>query len=64
DEGIDSGPVLLQRAVELPGARTVEEVRERLAPIEHELLPEAVRLIASGAVRIDADNPRRVVIER
>ncbi|MBV8733768.1 MAG: phosphoribosylglycinamide formyltransferase [Solirubrobacterales bacterium] len=64
DEGIDSGPVLLQRAVELPSARTVEEVRERLAPIEHELLPEAVRLIASGAVRIDADNPRRVVIER
>lgn len=64
DDGIDSGPVLLQRAVELPGARTTEEVRERLQPIEHELLPEAVRLIASGAVRFDADNPRRVVIER
>ncbi len=63
DEGIDTGPVILQRAVELD-ARRVEEVMERLQPIEHELLPEAVRLIASGAVRIDANNPRRVVIER
>jgi phosphoribosylglycinamide formyltransferase 1 len=63
DEGIDTGPVILQRAVELD-ARRVEEVMERLQPIEHELLPEAVRLIASGAVRIDANNPRRVVIDR
>lgn len=63
DEGIDTGPVILQRAVELE-ARRVEEVMERLQPIEHELLPEAVRLIASGAVRIDEANPRRVVIER
>jgi phosphoribosylglycinamide formyltransferase-1 len=63
DEGVDTGPVILQRAVEMD-ARCVEEVRERLQPIEHELLPEAVRLIASGAVRIDETNPRRVVIER
>ena len=63
DEGIDTGPVILQRAVELD-ARRVEEVMERLQPIEHELLPEAVSLIASGAVRIDETNPRRVVIER
>ena len=63
DEGIDTGPVILQRAVEL-NAQRVEEVMERLQPIEHELLPEAVRLIASGAVRIDETNPRRVVIDR
>ena len=63
DEGIDTGPVILQRAVELDAQRAAE-VRERLQPIEHELLPEAVRLIASGAVRIDETNPRRVVIER
>ena len=63
DEGIDTGPVILQRAVELEAQR-VEEVRERLQPIEHELLPEAVRLIACGAVRTDETNPRRIVIER
>src|SRR5437588_2733535 len=64
DEGMDSGPVILQRAVELPDARDAGEVLERLHPIEHELLPEAVRLIARGAVRFDSQNPRRVVIER
>ena len=64
DGGVDSGPVILQRSVELPDARDASEVLERLHPIEHELLPEAVRLIARGAVRFDPANPRRVVIDR
>jgi phosphoribosylglycinamide formyltransferase 1 len=64
DGGVDSGPVILQRAVELPDARSVDEVFQRLHPIEHELLPEAVRLIARGAVSFDPDNPRRIVVER
>jgi phosphoribosylglycinamide formyltransferase 1 len=62
DEGVDTGPVILQRAIELPDARDAADVLSRLQPIEHELLPEAVRLIARGAVGRDADNPRRVVI--
>jgi phosphoribosylglycinamide formyltransferase-1 len=61
---VDSGPVLLQRAIELPDATEAEAVFERLHPIEHELLPEAVRLIARGAVSFDPANPRRVVIDR
>ena len=64
DDGVDTGPVILQRAIELPDAVDADAVLERLHPIEHELLPEAVRLIALGAVRIDPTNPRRVVIER
>lgn len=64
DEGVDTGPVILQRALELPGASTAAEVMERLQPIEHELLPAAVRLIAAGAVRLDSENPRRVMIDR
>jgi phosphoribosylglycinamide formyltransferase-1 len=64
DEGVDSGPVILQRALELPDAREPDDVLERLHAIEHELLPEAVRLIARGAVRFDTANPRRVVIDR
>ena len=64
DGGVDSGPVILQRALELPDARDPDSVLERLHPIEHELLPEAVRLIARGAVSFDPANPRRVVIER
>src|SRR5947209_3777927 len=64
DEGVDTGPVILQRAVEIPDPGSVEEVLERLHEVEHELLPEAVRLIATGSVRFDPANPRRVLIER
>jgi phosphoribosylglycinamide formyltransferase 1 len=60
DGGVDTGPVILQRAIELPDARTEAEVFERLHPIEHELLPAAVRLIARGAVRVEG---RHVVVE-
>jgi phosphoribosylglycinamide formyltransferase-1 len=63
DEGVDTGPIILQRALELPHARTREEVLERLHAVEHELLPEAIRLIARGAVRIDPGDPRRVLVE-
>lgn len=64
DEGVDTGPVMLQRAIEVPDARDAADVLDRLHAIEHDLLPEAVRLIASGAVSFDPGNPRRVVIER
>ena len=64
DEGVDTGPVILQRAIELPDAREPADVLTQLHAIEHELLPEAVRLIARGAVRLDPSNPRRVIVER
>jgi phosphoribosylglycinamide formyltransferase 1 len=63
DAGIDTGPVILQRAVELPGARTPEEVLTALRPLEHALLPEAVRLFARGAIHADPEDPRRIVID-
>jgi phosphoribosylglycinamide formyltransferase-1 len=64
DSGIDTGPVILQRAVELPDAREEQEVLECLHAIEHELLSAAVRLHAAGALARDPDNPRRVVVAR
>jgi phosphoribosylglycinamide formyltransferase 1 len=64
DHGVDTGPVILQRAIECPDSRDAEAVLEQLHPIEHELLVEAVRLIARGAVNFDPVNPRRVVISR
>jgi phosphoribosylglycinamide formyltransferase-1 len=63
DSGVDSGPVILQRALELPDARDTEEVHDALRPLEHALLAEAVRLYARGALRRDPDNPRRTVID-
>lgn len=63
DAGVDSGPVILQRAVELPDARHPDEVLGALRPLEHSLLPEAVRLFARGALREDPESPRRIWLE-
>ncbi len=62
DEGVDTGPVILQRAIELPEARDEDDVLEHLHAIEHQLLPQAVRLIAGGLVRFDPERPRHVVV--
>jgi phosphoribosylglycinamide formyltransferase-1 len=53
DEGVDSGPVILQRAVEVPADRDRDALEREIHTVEHELLPEAVRLIAAGRVSIE-----------
>ena len=64
DAGVDTGPIIFQRAIEVPDAEDADDVLSRLHPIEHELLVEAVRKIAQGAVSFDPANPRRVHISR
>jgi len=71
DEGMDSGPIILQEAFELPYHRGIEAmdegeidaIEERFHEVEHRLLPLAVRLIAAGRVSIDPDDPRQVQVE-
>jgi phosphoribosylglycinamide formyltransferase-1 len=63
DEGVDTGPIVFQRALEAPDARDAADVHARLQPIEHELLPRAVALIAAGRVRRDPDHPRRMLVD-
>jgi len=63
DEGVDSGPIILQRPVEVPYTRDRSQLESAIHEVEHQLLPEAIRLIASGAVRTDPENPRLVRIE-
>jgi phosphoribosylglycinamide formyltransferase 1 len=63
DEGVDSGPIILQRPVEVPYTRDRSQLEDAIHEVEHQLLPEVIRLIASGAVRTDPDNPRLVRIE-
>ena len=62
DEGVDSGPVIMQRSVSLPDARERDDVLPHLHAIEHQILPEVVRLFARGAVRIASTHPRRVLV--
>jgi phosphoribosylglycinamide formyltransferase-1 len=64
DEGVDSGPIILQEAFDvLPYSGEIAAIEERVHEIEHRLLPRAVTLIAAGRVRVDPDRPRQVVVE-
>ena len=64
DEGVDSGPIILQEAFDpVPYSGDIAAVEARIHEIEHRLLPQAVRLIAAGRVRIDPAAPRRVIVE-
>jgi phosphoribosylglycinamide formyltransferase 1 len=58
DDGVDTGPVILQRAIELPDARQEDEVLAALRPLEHGMLAEAVRMVARGELAIDPLDPR------
>jgi phosphoribosylglycinamide formyltransferase 1 len=64
DEGVDSGPIVLQRAVPIPEDRDPEALEQELHRVEHELLPEAIRLIAAGKISFDPANPRLVTTAR
>jgi phosphoribosylglycinamide formyltransferase-1 len=64
DEGVDSGPIVLQEAFDvLPYSRDIAAIEERVHEVEHRLLPRAVRLIAAGRVRVDPESPRHVIVE-
>ena len=63
DEGVDSGPIILQRPVPIPPSRDWAEAERAIHATEHALLPETIRLVAAGRVRIDEENPRVVHID-
>lgn len=63
DEGIDTGPVILQRRVPVPVGRERPVLEAAVHSVEHEVYSEAIRMIAQGRVRIDPADPRRVIVE-
>lgn len=63
DEGVDTGPVIAQRQVRVPADRDRAALEEAIHATEHELYPEAIRMIARGRVRIDASDPSAVVVD-
>jgi phosphoribosylglycinamide formyltransferase 1 len=62
DEGVDSGPIILQRPVPIAPSRDWDETEKAIHATEHALLPETIRLIAAGRVTFDESNPRVVRI--
>lgn len=59
DEGTDSGPIIVQRAVPVLEGDTAETVHARIQEQEHIAYPEALALLAAGRLTVQG---RRVVI--
>lgn len=64
EEQVDGGPPILQEAVPVLYGDTVDMLRERIRPVEHRLLAQAVSLFAQGRVRRDPMRRRQVAILR
>lgn len=53
DEGVDSGPIILQAVVPVRDDDDEESLLERIHKEEHRIYPEALKLIASGNFKIE-----------
>ncbi len=60
DEGTDTGPIILQKAVPVLVNDTVKTLAARISEVEHRLLPRAVRLFCQDRLRVEK---RRVIID-
>jgi phosphoribosylglycinamide formyltransferase-1 len=52
DEGLDSGPIVMQAAVMVEDTDTVETLSARILQAEHKVYPAAIALVISGRYRI------------
>jgi phosphoribosylglycinamide formyltransferase-1 len=59
DEGVDTGPIIIQASVEVKEDDTVDSLSARILEQEHRIYPEAVRLFAEGKLSIEG---RRVKV--
>jgi phosphoribosylglycinamide formyltransferase-1 len=59
DEGVDTGPIIIQSAVPVYDGDTVESLAERIHQQEHRIYPEAIRLFAEGRLTVKG---RRVFV--
>lgn len=53
DEGMDTGPVIIQAAVPVSPDDTEETLSERILRLEHRIFPEAIRLFAAGRLKVE-----------
>jgi phosphoribosylglycinamide formyltransferase-1 len=60
EEGLDSGPIVLQEAVAVREDDTTESLSARILEAEHRLYPRAVKIVLEGRFRLEG---RRVILE-
>jgi len=58
DEGVDTGPIILQSIVEIEDRDTEESLLQKIHKVEHQIYPEAIELVSSGQIEL---NGRRVI---
>jgi phosphoribosylglycinamide formyltransferase-1 len=58
DAGVDTGPIIVQRALEVEVGETADSLAARILALEHEALPEALRLISEGRVEVEGRRVR------
>jgi phosphoribosylglycinamide formyltransferase-1 len=58
DAGLDSGPILVQRAVAVLPDDSVDSLRDRILAEEHRCLPEAVAALVAGRVALEGRRAR------
>lgn len=64
DSGVDTGVIIRQSALEITDVEGPEQLHTLLRPLEHQLLIQAVHLFASGGLKLDTSNPRRVKFDQ
>ncbi len=50
DEGVDTGPIILQSVVEIEDEDTEDTLLEKIHEVEHRIYPKAIELISSGEI--------------
>lgn len=58
DEGVDSGPIILQKTVPVMDGDTEQTLAARILEKEHEAYPEAVKLFAQGQLKVEGRKVR------
>ncbi|MEW6419278.1 MAG: phosphoribosylglycinamide formyltransferase [Nitrospirota bacterium] len=58
DEGMDTGPIIIQAAVPVSQDDTEETLSERILKLEHKIYPEAIRLFSEGMIEVEGRNVR------
>jgi phosphoribosylglycinamide formyltransferase-1 len=58
DEGMDTGPIIIQAAVPVLQNDTEETLSERILRYEHKIYPEAIRLFSEGRIEVEGRKVR------
>ena len=60
DEGVDSGPIIMQASIEISAEETEDSLSKKILVHEHKILPKALQLLCSGKIVLEG---RKVTIK-